>query len=266
MEVIGMSDLNELEGKADAMPIASEKTGWAKPTPTIQVEQVPPGATNINIDGRKRAGALNGFGALWQKTYRVRLAGTEKTAPEIMQIWKEKFADFQPPENHFYPPMTGIKPNDVLFISAKVPAFPGTPSILPVSSGVTVLYVDANQFTVMTPEGFPVSGWNTFSVTDEDDGIPVAQVQSLDRSSDPLYEMFDRYFGSAAQQEKIWKTVLGNLATHLGVNGQVTFEKVCVDPKVQWSAAKNIWRNAGARTVFYTLGAPVRWVKSKVGG
>lgn len=261
-----MNDQIDTKNEPNLPVTESGAAGWARPTPTIQVDQVPPGATNINVAGRKRSGALHGFGRLWQKTYRLSLEGTGKTSPEIMQIWKEKFADFQPAENHFYPPMTGIKPNDVLFISAKVPAFPGSPSILPVSSGVTVLYVDANQFTVMTPEGFPVSGWNTFSVMDDEDGTPVAQVQSLERSSDPIYEMFDRYFGSAAQQEKIWKTVLGNLATYLGVNGQVTFEKVCVDPKVQWGASKNIWQNAGARTLIYTLGAPFRWLKAKFSG
>ncbi len=259
-----MSDQGAQHVSSETPP--DEASGWAKPTPTIEVEAVPPGATNINIAGRKRSGALHGFGRLWQKTYRVRLEGAGQSPAEIMHIWKVKFADFQPPENHFYPPMTGIKPNDVLFISAKVPAFPGTPSILPVSSGVTVLYVDDNQFTVMTPEGFPVSGWNTFSVQEDEDGTPVAQVQSLERSSDPIYEMFDRYFGSAAQQEMIWRTVLGNLAAHLGVKGRVTFEKVCVDSKLQWSAAKNVWKNAGARTMIYVLGTPVRWVKSKVGG
>ena len=240
--------------------------GWARSTPTIEVAQVPPGATNINVAGRRRAGALQGFGRLWQKTYQVRLAGCGKTPAEIMQIWKEKFAEFQPPENQFYPPMTGIKPNDVMFISAKVPAFPGTPSILPISSGVTVLYVDDLQLTVMTPEGFPVSGWNTFSVMEDDDGTPFAQVQSLERSSDPIYEMFDRFFGSAAQQEKIWRTVLGNMAKHLGVSAEVTQDKVCVDSAVQWKSAKNIWQNAGARTIIYMLGTPFRWVKGKVSG
>ncbi|MCU0488592.1 MAG: hypothetical protein MUE67_06545 [Anaerolineales bacterium] len=249
-------------------PVSGEQSraGWAKATPTIQVEEVPPGAININVEGRKRSGALQGFGRLWQKTYQVRLAGSGKTSPQIMDLWKAKFAEFQPPENHFYPPMTGIKPNDVLFISAKVPAFPGSPSILPVSSGVTVLYADDQQFTVMTPEGFPVSGWNTFSVTDDDTGTPVAQVQSLERSSDPIYEMFDRYFGSATQQEKIWKTVLTNLANDLGVQSEVSFQKVCVDPRVQWSSAKNVWHNAGARTMVYLLGAPFRWLRKKSRG
>jgi hypothetical protein len=254
-----------MNGSPDSTEKPGNAPGWASATPTIQVDQVPPGATNINIEGRRRSGALQGFGRLWQKTYQVRLEGTQKTAQEIMQLWKVKFADFQPPENHFYPPMTGIKPNDILFISAKVPAFPGSPSILPVRSGVTVLYVDDFQFTVMTPEGFPVSGWNTFSVTEDDSGVPVAQVQSLERSSDPIYEMFDRYFGSAAQQELIWKTVLKNLAAELGVVGKITFNKVCVDPKVQWSGARNIWKNAGARTMIYVIGAPFRWMKTKGG-
>jgi hypothetical protein len=36
--------------------------------------------------------------------------------------------------------------------------------------------------------------------------------------------------------------------------------KVCVDPRRQWSEARNIWKNAGVRTVFYELSAPLRWV------
>jgi hypothetical protein len=242
---------------------SAEPQGWAKPTPTIEVSEIPSGATNINIEGKRRSGAMQGFGRLWQKTYRVRLEGSKSSPAEVMQIWKAKFADFQPPENHFYPPMTGIKPNDVLFIEAKVPAFPGTPSILPIASGVTVLYVDETMFTVMTPEGFPVAGWNTFSVIEEDD-VCVAQVQSLERASDPIYEMFDRFFGAAGQQEKIWKTVLTNLANHMGTTNRVTFEKVCVDDKIQWSHVSNIWNNAGARTMLYKIGSPVRWAKAKI--
>jgi len=261
MELV-MSDQSDQQTNSNLEQLSSVQSGWANLTPTIEVEHVPPGATNINIEGRKRSGALQGFGRLWQKTYRVRLEGLDKSPEEIMQRWKKKFADFQPPENHFYPPMTGIKPNDVLFIDAKVPAFPGSPSILPVTSGVTVLYVDDTQFTVMTPEGFPVSGWNTFSVSEDQDATPVAQVQSLERASDPIYEIFDRYFGSAGQQEKIWQTVLRNLASDQGVQVKVSFDKVCVDPKIQWSATKNIWKNAGARTMLYQLGAPFRRAKS----
>ena len=32
-----------------------------------------------------------------------------------------------------------------------------------------------------------------------------------------------------------------------------------------WSEAKNIWRNAGARSMLYTMGAPMRWVRGRRG-
>lgn len=238
----------------------SQRGAWAAPVSTIQVSAVPPGATNINVEGRKTSGALQGFGALWQKTYRVRLIGLDLTAAEVMEAWKQKFADFQPPENRFYPPMVGIKPNEVLFIEGRVPALPGTPSIMPVSSGVMVLYVDDEMFTIMTPEGFPESGWNTFSVLEED-GVPVAQIQSMARAADPLYEFYFRFLGSSAQQEKTWTYVLTALAKNFGVTGQpVNLTKVCLDPQVQWSYAGNIRKSAAIHTVLYKLAAPLRWV------
>jgi len=91
----------------------------------------------------------------------------------------------------------------------------------------------------------------------------VAQCQSLCRPNDPLYDFFNRFLGASGQQDEIWVHVLESLADHLGVHGQVTTTKVLVDPKVQWSQAKNIWHNAGIRTVFYVLGAPLRWLRRK---
>ncbi|HEX7974085.1 MAG TPA: hypothetical protein VF498_06735 [Anaerolineales bacterium] len=237
----------------------SQRGAWAAPVSTIKVSEVPPGATNINVEGRRTSGALQGFGQLWQKTYKVRLSDVNLAPAEVMAVWKQKFAEFQPPENRFYPPMTGIKPNEVLFIEGRVPALPGTPSIMPVSSGVMVLYVDDEMFTIMTPEGFPESGWNTFSVIEED-GCPVAQIQSMARAADPLYEFYFRFLGSAEQQEKTWTHVLTSLAGNFKVNGQVSISKTCLDPKIQWSYAGNIWKSAAIRTVLYKLAAPLRWV------
>lgn len=240
-----------------------DASAWAPPTPRIKVSSVPPGATNINLEGRRTAGALQGFGQLWQKTYRVRLPGVKISPAEVMQAWKENFAHFQPPENRFYPTMVGIKPGEVLFIDGRVPAFPGTPSVMPVASGVMILYADDETFTVMTPEGFPESGWNTFSVSEEE-GTLVAQIQSMCRATDPLYEFYFRFLGSSAQQEKTWNHVLTSLAAHFSVNGQVVTTKTCVDPKMQWDYSKNIWHNAAIRTVFYKVGAPLRWVRNLV--
>jgi hypothetical protein len=237
---------------------------WAPPTSKIKVSDVPAGAINLNVDGRQPVSPLQGFGQCWQKTFKVRLSGVKQSPAEVMRTWKENFQKFQPRENFFYPSMSGIKPGEVLLIEAKVPPLPGMPSFLPVATGVMVLYADDTAFTVMTPEGHPESGWNTFSVFEEDGGL-VAQTQSLCRPTDPLYEVFNRYLGSSAQQDKVWTHVLTSLAEYYGVKGQVTLTKVLVDPKVQWKQAKNIWKNAGIRTVFYLLGAPVRWVRRLAG-
>jgi hypothetical protein len=233
---------------------------WAKPVHKLKVSDVPTGAVNLNVEGRQVLSPLQGFGALWQKTFRVRLPGITLTPAQVMQAWKAEFPKFQPPENKFYPPLGGLKPGEVIFISGKVPPFPGGPPIMPMSSGVMVLYVDDECFTIMTPEGFPEAGWNTFS-TYGDEGVVVAQVQSMSRATDPLYEFYHRYLGSSEQQDAVWTHVLTALAAHVGVQGQVQVHKICLDPNVQWSEAKNIFQSAAIRTVFYLLGAPFRWIR-----
>ncbi len=239
-------------------------SGWAGPIEQIAITEVPAGATNLNLEGHRLVNPLHGFGPLWQKTYQIRLPGTGKTAAEVMRVWKERFPEFHPAESRFYPSLAGIHPGEVLFIDGTVPALPNTPSILPVSSGVMVLYEDETSFTVMTPEGFPESGWNTFSVS-EIDGCLYAQVQSMARTTDPIYEFAFRFMGSSEQQEKIWRHVLTHLAAVFGVEGEnVTQDKKCLDPKIQWSQAKNIWRNAGVSTIIYKMAAPLRWISLKV--
>jgi Domain of unknown function (DUF1990) len=227
---------------------------WAKRVERLEVSDVPEGAANVNVQGRREVGALQGFGKLWQKTYRVRLTGADVPPEEVVKVWKERFPEFQPPNSRFYPSLAGVAPGEVLFISASVGG-------MPVYTGVRVIYADDESFTVMTPEGHPESGWNTFSAYRDDDGTTVAQIQSLARANDPIYEIGFRIVGSTTQ-ERIWTHVLKSLAAHFGLNEPVTLEKVCVDPKMQWSEAKNIWRNAGARSMLYTMGAPMRWVRS----
>jgi hypothetical protein len=256
------SDPPELN-ETDQASKGPRQEAWAAPVSRLKVSQVPPGATNINVEGRRTAGALQGFGQLWQKTYRVRLTGVDRTPEQVMRVWKENFPKYQPQENRFYPPMTGIQPGEVLFIEGRVPAFPGSPSIMPMASGVMVLYADETMFTVMTPEGFPESGWNTFSVYEEDD-VLVAQIQSMCRATDPLYEFYFRILGSSQQQEQTWMHVLTSLAADFGVKGQPSIAKTCVDEKMQWAFARNIWQNAAVRTVFYKLGAPLRWARQAV--
>ncbi len=233
---------------------------WAEPVSKLQVSEVPTGALSINVNGRQVTSALQGFGQLWQKTYRVRLPRVKLTPAEAMSIWKVEFPKFQPSDSQFYPSLAGIQAGQMIFINLNLPVVPGLPNLIPVDSGVLVLYADDVSFTVMTPEGFPVSGWNTFSVY-EDNGTLVAQVQSLDRATDPIYEFGTRFMGGARRQEDNWMYVLTSFAARLGVQGTTQMFKECIDTRWQWSEAKNVWKNAGVRTFFYRLAAPVRRVR-----
>lgn len=236
---------------------------WAPPVSKLKVTSAPSGAVNINLDGQELVGALQGFGQLWQKTFRVRLSGVEATPAEVMQAWKENFARFQPAANHFYPSMAGIKPGEAIWIDTKLPILPGLPGILPIASGVMVLYADEVSFAVMTPKGFPISGWNNFSVYEED-GATIAQVESFDRPADPIYEFGFRLMGGAPQQDAIWVYVLEQLAAHYGIRGQVQTRQICLDSSLQWRYAGNVWKNAALRTFFYALASPFRWARDRV--
>jgi hypothetical protein len=229
---------------------------WSPHAATLAVANVPAGATNLNVHGRLAVGPLQGFGRLWQKTYRVRLAGAAATPPEVMRTLKERLPAFQPPQNRFFPPLAGVRPGEVVLINASLTG-------LPLDTGVMVLYADEESFTLMTPQGHPESGWVTFSVYDEG-GVTVAQVQSIARANDPIYEVGFRFGGSGAQ-ERIWTHVLTALATHFGVVAPVALAKTCVDPRCQWSQARNIWHNAAIRTGLYVALTPVRWARGRGG-
>src|ERR687889_14056 len=65
-----MSEVNEKAAARDA-------TNWAKAVSTLNVSEVPEGAININVEGKRLAGPIQGFGKMWQKTYQVRLPADE---------------------------------------------------------------------------------------------------------------------------------------------------------------------------------------------
>ena len=178
------------------------------------------------------------------------MTGAGVTPNEVVRVWKEHFPEFHPPQNRFYPSLAGVQPGEVLLINASMRG-------MPVYTDVRVIYADEESFTVMTAEGLPEAGWNTFSAYTDDDVHTVAQVQSLARANDPIYELGFRIVGST-EQERIRTHVLKSLAAHFGVDEPVRLEKICVDPKVQWSQAKNVWYNASIRSVFYTMAVPLR--------
>ena len=46
---------------------------WAQYANTFKVGRMPTGALNLNVEGRRSMSPLQGFGQMWQKTFRVRL-------------------------------------------------------------------------------------------------------------------------------------------------------------------------------------------------
>ncbi|MBV9297645.1 MAG: STAS domain-containing protein [Verrucomicrobia bacterium] len=216
---------------------------WAKPVERLKLAAIPADARNLNVEGRRLFGPLQGFGQLWQKTYRIALRNTNLTPQEVIAAWKLNLPKLKPPKKRFYPGSLGITPNALVLIDAQTPGGP-------ISTGVMVLYAGAESFTLMTPAGHPEAGWVTFSSYVEE-GCTFAQVQVMARAGDPFYELAFRVAGSKLQ-DGIWTHVLTALAAQLGTSGEVEMEKTLLDHKLQWNRAWNIWYNAQLRTLLYS--------------
>ncbi len=224
---------------------------WAPPVSRLKMSATPAGAVNLNVDGRQLTGPLKGFGQLWQKTYKVRLSGASVTPAEVIKVWKADFPSFWPEGNHFYASLTGIQPGEVALLNLAGPGGLTAPGGLPmISTGVMVIYSDDVSFSFMTPQGHMFAAMITFSA-DDDDGITVLQVQALVRASDPIYELVFRLGFGHPTEDAFWRQTLENLSRRFGVQGQVQQEVICVDSRVQWPEARNIWHNAAIRTALY---------------
>jgi hypothetical protein len=232
-----------------------ERESWAKAISHLNVKEVPDGAVNLNVEGRRLASPIQGFGKMWQKTYQVRIPAERVSPAELISTWKEHFREFWPEGNHFYGPLTGIAPGDVALLNMTLPGR------MKLSTGVMVLYADEESFTLMTPQGHMFAGWITFSAT-ELDGETVAQAQVLMRASDPIYEV-GLTLGGHRQEDRFWEHTLTRLAAHFDHEAEVETQVVCVDRKRQWSKWRNVWHSAAIRSTLYTLGAPARMVRRK---
>jgi hypothetical protein len=230
--------------------VTRDSAYWARLTPSLTVGEVPAEAVNINVTGRRQVSPIQGFGKMWQKTYKVALGGASVTPQTVISEWKANFPKFWPPRNNFYGPITGIAPGDVALLNLTMPGR------LRLSTGVLVMYADEESFTLMTPQGHMFAGWITFSAY-EKEGETVAQAQVLMRANDPMYEM-GLAMGGHRSEDRFWEHTLTSLAAHFGVDGEVDTQVVCVDKKRQWHNARNIKYNAAIRSSFYSLGAPFR--------
>ncbi|MGH3105832.1 MAG: hypothetical protein ACRDM3_01405, partial [Rubrobacteraceae bacterium] len=111
---------------------------WARYVETLKV---PDGIVNRNVEGRRPVSPLQGFGKMWQKTYRVRLEDAPPS--EVVATWRERFPEISGFEEGFRVPSGGLAPGAVALLGGL--------------SGVMVLYSDETSFTYMTPEGHPFS-------------------------------------------------------------------------------------------------------------
>jgi hypothetical protein len=237
-----------------------DAANWAKHVTTLRLGEVPSEAINLNVTGKRVVGPIQGFGKLWQKTYRVELAGVETTPAAVIATWKQAFGSFWPDSGRFYGPLTSIAPGDVALLNLSVGGG------VKLSTGILVLYADEESFTFMTPQGHIFAGWITFSAATGENGVTAAQTQVLLRANDPLYEL-GMPLAIHRQENRFWQQTLASLARHLGVaEPEVTTAVVCVDRRRQWSKAGNVWHNAGVRSTLYALGAPLRALRQLLGG
>jgi hypothetical protein len=237
-------------------PEPPDRRTWASPVDRlITVGEVPRGAVNLNVTGRRLVGPVQGFGRLWQKTYRVSIEAV--TPQEVVRTWKAEFGSFWPFGNQFYGPLTAIAPGDVALLNLSVAGG----QLL--STGVMVIYADDESFTFMTPEGHMFAAWITFSAATDGDGSLV-QIQVLLRANDPLYEV-TMALGGHRMENAFWLSTLRNLAARFATTAEPTFEQLCVDRRRQWRNARNIRHNAAIRSAIWSVTHPWRLVRRSTG-
>ena len=220
---------------------------WAAKVERLEVQQRD-GVRGTNVAGRRLTGPVQGFGKMWQKTYRMSI-GTAVAPTEAIATWKAHFPEFWPKGNRFAGALAGISPGDVALLDLAVGGG------VKLSTGVFVLYADEESFTLMTPQGHMFAGWITFSA--EQTGEPTfVQAQVLMRANDPLYELA-LALGGHRKEDLFWSATMTALAQRLGVpDVAVETRSVCIDSRRQWRNARNVWHNAAVRSVLQTAATP----------
>jgi hypothetical protein len=231
--------------------ISMNLTSWAKPVSELLVPEMPKEARNLNVNGLRAVGPVNGFGRLFQKIFRLHIEDPSVSPEQAIHVLKENFSSFQPSFNRFYPSPGGIQAGKIVLIDSSTPGGP-------VSTGVMVLYADGRSFTFNTPQGHPECGFVSFSGHAGSSGT-IVQIAGLARASDPLYEAAFRLIGSKIQT-RIWTHVLTALAVHLGAPANITMDQECVDKSLRWSQIGNLYHNAQIRTL---VNEPKRWLKAR---
>ncbi len=234
----------------EALP-PRDAASWARKVDRLEVDHQAArgGVRGTNVAGRRLTGPVQGFGKMWQKTYRMDV-GPGVTPEEAIATWREHFPEFWPKGNRFAGALTGINPGDVALLDLAIGGG------VKLSTGVFVLYADAESFTLMTPQGHMFAGWITFSAAREND-TTIVQAHVPMRANDPLYEI-SMIIAGHRKEDKFWAATLTALGRRLGLaDPKVETRSICVDSKRQWRHARNIWHNSMVRSMLQTIAAPV---------
>ena len=250
------ADFEPHEDGLPPAPARRDASNWARPVGRLSTTATTSGLDTVT--GRRVAGPLQGFGQLWQKTFRVALTGLDLAPDAVVAHWKAGFPTFWPAGARFYAPLSGIAPGEVALL--EIQPVPGSP--VRMSTGVMVIYADAESFTFMTPEGHALAAWITFSAWRSGD-VTIVQAQALERTSDPLIEL-SYLFGANRANDRFWEKTLENVARSLGV-GEPVVERtvVCVDRQRQWRYVRNVRYSPVVSMAVGVVTAPVRWLRRR---
>lgn len=251
-----MTDIAQPERAPDQIELAEKETNvptprdagyWATKVDRLAVDPERARA-GFNIAGKRLTGPQQGFGRLRQRTYTVEV-GPDVTPQQVISAWKADFGSFWPKGNVFQGALTGITPGDVAPIAVNAAAG------IKLSTGVFVLYSDDVSFTFMTPQGHMFASWITFAAERRESGT-VVQALLLLRTSDPLFEF--AFPIMKVMEDRFWKQTLANVARSVGVaEPMVTEQTTIVDRRRIWKNWRNVWHNAGIRSMLHLLAAPV---------
>lgn len=206
------------------------------------------GVRGTNVAGRRLVGPVQGFGQLWQKSYRISVPATV-TSRQAITTWKAHFPEFWPAGSTFAGALGGISPGEVALLDI------AAAGRMKVSTGVFVMYADEESFTFMTPQGHAFAGWITFSAQQAPEQT-IIRVDVLMRANDPLYEL--GMLVMHRKEDRFWEQTLAALGRSLGArDAPVETTRVRVDPRRQWRHAGNLRHNAMVRSVLQTLTAPL---------
>ena len=206
----------------------------------LRVGPLPSEALNENVDGRQACGPLQRFGSVWQKNYRVELAGVDVTPEQVITRWKDKFATYWPSYLQFHAPQTGIEPGAVVVLNGAVHGVR-----LPVATGIQVVYADERSFSYISVQGHVLAGLITFSA-DRPDPFSTRTVVTIDvilGGQSPLSSMA-LALGGLRMEDRIWQHTLRTLAADHGVFAEPTTTVECLDRRWQWRHWRNLRHDA----------------------